>query len=136
MTLLAQAKKLFRSRGTADENQMSHLKRLAMGEYDLQGHSISLQLLLLDTRQAVYEYHFLLVACCYNISTQYRFRDITTFTVYVTATCAFQFMCKQTVVKIRYIWTDMRTDGRTHDNDMTTAYTALAQRRAVKTSYL
>jgi len=36
-------------------------------------------------RYAVYEYHFLSVACCHNISIWYRFRDITTFSVYVTA---------------------------------------------------
>jgi len=69
----------------------------------------------------MYEYHFLLVACCYNISIEHRFRDITTFQVYVIACdlespssltikfksqarCAFQFMCKHTGVKTRYIF--------------------------------
>ena len=32
-----------------------------------------------------YDYDFLLVACCYNISTEHRFGDITTFSVFVTA---------------------------------------------------
>ena len=41
MTLLAQAKKLCRSRGILHD-EMSHVKRLAIEEYDLQGHSISL----------------------------------------------------------------------------------------------
>jgi len=68
----------------------------------------------------MYEYHFRLMACCYNISIYHRFRDINTFPVYVTAcdlekfftfdnkfksqaACTFQFMCKYTVVKTRYI---------------------------------
>jgi len=35
---------------------------------NLQGHSRLSQLLLLVTSEAVYDYRFLLVACCYNIS--------------------------------------------------------------------
>ena len=37
------------------------------------------------TIAAVHKCHFLLVACCYNISISHRFQDITIFQVYMTA---------------------------------------------------
>ena len=62
---------------------------------------------------------FLLLACCYNISILYRFRDTTTLEVNVTAcdienyvsfnlklqaVCTFQFMCKHIVIESHFIY--------------------------------
>jgi len=48
---------------------------------DLEGHSRSFELPLIDR---LILYHFLLVGCINDDSIWHRFRDITTFTVYVT----------------------------------------------------
>jgi len=60
-----------------------------------QGHRNSLSLL----------YHFLLVICSDNVSMLYQFRDITTFTVYVTA-CDLEksFSFNKTVDTISHVY--------------------------------
>jgi len=59
--------------------QISHFKRLAIREWP----SRSLKVITIAVvRQAVYKHHFLVVACCYNISIWHYFRDITTFTIW------------------------------------------------------
>jgi len=50
---------------TYHKYEISHLKKVAIGELPSRKLKV---ITIAATRETVYEYHFLLVACCYNIS--------------------------------------------------------------------